>query len=540
MMSRKAVPFDEALEFLRLATDFKLGHLPTEMRHPETHDLSSLALNNLPEALTLLHSIELAAVRTVAARGDQIDALARDIAAVFSQGGRIFLAGCGSTGRLSLTLETLWRASFSSRSPSHPESVSLPIALREKVVSFMAGGDYALVRSIENFEDHPEYGARQLREAGFSAGDLLIASSEGGETPFVIGAVREAVTISQVPPYFVFCNPKTDLLTIERSREVLLDARVKSLSLSVGPMALAGSTRLQASTALLLAIGSALFSAAQPNGGQHASDLLFDFAELLASYDFKSLIRLIELEAAIYSRGDLCMHQSRDYALSVLTDTTERTPTFSLMPFENSIEPLAKMSWTYLNVPQAESATEAWQTLLHRSPRAILWPNLAKLYGRDVINGFDFHSSGYKRRMTALRPGQRQHTFSIDSKENLISFQLDDTTASFERPVSPLFANLIVKCAMNFSSTLVMGRLGRFQNNLMLFVKATNNKLIDRSVRYVQILLEDEGIKQFTYEDIVHVLFEERSLLMTNESIVLKVVARLKSAHTLLLPKAAK
>ena len=42
----------------------------------------------------------------------------------------------------------------------------------------MAGGDVALIRSIENFEDFPNYGARQLREAGFKDGDLLIGSSE--------------------------------------------------------------------------------------------------------------------------------------------------------------------------------------------------------------------------------------------------------------------------------------------------------------------------------------------------------------------------
>ena len=46
--------------------------------------------------------------------------------------------------------------------------------------SFMAGGDIALVHSLEGFEDYPEYGARHLRQLGFSENDLFIGVTEGG------------------------------------------------------------------------------------------------------------------------------------------------------------------------------------------------------------------------------------------------------------------------------------------------------------------------------------------------------------------------
>lgn len=52
----------------------------------------------------------------------------------------------------------------------------------------MAGGDVALIKSVEDFEDHPEFAAQQMRDLGYTADDLLIASTEGGETPWVIGA----------------------------------------------------------------------------------------------------------------------------------------------------------------------------------------------------------------------------------------------------------------------------------------------------------------------------------------------------------------
>ena len=35
-----------------------------------------------------------------------------------------------------------------------------------------------------------------------------------------------------------------------------------------------------------------------------------------------------------------------------------------------------------------------------------------------------------------------------------------------------------------------MGRLGKIKSNFMIWVRPTNNKLIDRSIRYVKYLLD--------------------------------------------------
>ena len=128
-----------------------------------------------------------------------------------------------------------------------------------QVQALMAGGDFALVKSVENFEDFPEYGSRHLLDLGFAEGDLLIAITEGGETPYVIGTVDAALLHSTVSPWFVYCNPREILVkTVERSRLVIENPQVKSLCLPVGPMALSGSTRLQAATAQMFAVGVAL------------------------------------------------------------------------------------------------------------------------------------------------------------------------------------------------------------------------------------------------------------------------------------------
>lgn len=43
-------------------------------------------------------------------------------------------------------------------------------------------------------------------ELGFKEGDLLIGSTEGGETSWVIGAVWKSTEITQRKPYILYGN----------------------------------------------------------------------------------------------------------------------------------------------------------------------------------------------------------------------------------------------------------------------------------------------------------------------------------------------
>ena len=102
-----------------------------------------------------------------------------------------------------------------------------------------------------------------MKELGFGENDLLIASTEGGETPWVIGTVEYAAKHSKRNPYFTYCNPDETLVNlVERSRRVLKNDRIKKINLTVGNMGITGSTRMQATTIQMYAAGLALF--AQP------------------------------------------------------------------------------------------------------------------------------------------------------------------------------------------------------------------------------------------------------------------------------------
>ena len=82
--------------------------------------------------------------------------------------------------------------------------------------------------------------------------------------------------------------------------------------------------------------------------------------------------------------------------------------------------------------------------------------------------------------------------------------------------------NLVLKMILNIQSTLVMGRLGRYESNVMTFVKPSNFKLIDRSIRYIgQILREKYGV-EVGYEEIMGLLGQAAEGLKEEEPFVLK------------------
>ncbi len=508
-------PQEQARIFLAEAKQFQLGTLPTEARNPKTTKLSQLAESDLPSAIRLVGEVDREVTAMVLRKSQEIEALCAAIRATLNEGGRLFLCGCGATGRLSISLETLWREEVFDR--GRPD-------LSEKVFSFIAGGDFALVRSIENFEDHPEFGLRQLMDLGFTENDLLISCTEGGETPFVIGATEHAAQFSKRKPYFLFCNEESILVAnVERSRKVIENPRIEKICLPTGPMVLSGSTRMQATTVLMLAVGSAMFAALRPDGV--AKERIEKFGEVLRTTDLTGLEPLIKREAQIYSLGQYCMHRTSQYGITVLTDTTERTPTFSILPFESPTDNEVKPAWTYLCIPDSQNSIEAWQRVLGRSPRPIEWPEIKEKFGMKKTLSYDFSPRSLERRRRSLGT-ENVHPFDIKAQGEEIVFSLDGTEVKIPRPKDLLCEHLLIKCGLNAASTLIMGRLGRFKSNLMLYVRPTNKKLIDRSIRYVRILLEDEGI-QSTYEEVCYALLETFEHLPPNEPVVLRTFENL-------------
>jgi N-acetylmuramic acid 6-phosphate etherase len=173
-------------EFLKICQQFKLGALVTEASHPVTAGLSEVTQSNIAGALDLLFRVDgdvVAKYREFVESG-RAGEIARIILAAIRNGGKIFFTGCGATGRLSILLDSIWRDFWQKQ--GKPE-------FENRTFSVMAGGDYALIKSVEGFEDFAAFGRKQISGLGISAKDVVFAITEGGETSFVIGTAWAGV-----------------------------------------------------------------------------------------------------------------------------------------------------------------------------------------------------------------------------------------------------------------------------------------------------------------------------------------------------------
>ena len=205
---------------------------------------------------------------------------------------------------------------------------------------------------------------------------MVFAITEGGETSFVIGTAWKGVEAG-AKVYFVYNNPDHILCeTVKRSREVIQDARIEKINLTTGPMAIMGSTRMQATSIQLIVMLTVLEMVVRKLLGLDLTDVpeltLKGLAQMLANLKSPELLaqlaELVTLEESLYRSGRKNNYFAEQLAIDVLTDTTERSPTYCTPPFRKFDDATASESWAYLFLQQVESA-KAWQHLIKREPR---------------------------------------------------------------------------------------------------------------------------------------------------------------------------
>jgi len=521
-----------AQQFLTEETEFHLGMLPTEQSHPLTRGLSQTLAQDIAAGIRMLQAVDQdvpdAAQAVVA--GDAFAGLVAAMRETIAGGGRICFSGCGATGRLSIMLEACWRHHWQAIAPGHPAS--------SQVISIMTGGDHALVRSVEHFEDYQSFGRQQVREAGLGAGDLLVAISEGGETSSVIGTIWEARERG-ARAAFAFNNPPAVLAAhLARSRAVIEAPDVLVLDLTTGPMAVAGSTRMQATTAELLVVGAALdqvLTEISPAGLQAmpASSYVARFRNLLADLSRDEAVAALaawtRFEREHYRAEGLVTYYADGCLLDIFTDTTERAPTFMLPPFRKFDDLDSPPPWAFVKTPLVPTS-EAWHRVLGRPPRCLDWDSARyaamgastrfvlqppKLAEREVMKfqiGCEDDPTRYRNlpnaavlaalgdEVEALLPVFASACARFETKAAIVIGDAPSSvalpSASFVVPCGlpatalGLFQRLAVKLAFNTVSTATMGSLGRLTSNWMAHVETTNKKLLDRGSRLVAELAE--------------------------------------------------
>jgi N-acetylmuramic acid 6-phosphate etherase len=480
---------------------FRNHPLKTEQPNPDTHNLSDLAKDDLQQAVEVIKKVDHKAVLQMLDYLSEMDELKADIQKVLKSGNKIYISGCGASGRLAVAIEYLWNYSATKDK-------------KDKVIGFLGGGDNAMIKSIEGFEDFKDYGIKQLKLAGFKDGDLLIAASASGESPFVL-ATAEFAAETSIKPWFVHCNTNNSLKGRIKDH-VIYNKNVKILSLFTGGMALTGSTRMQATTVLMLGISLPLFE-------YDIEKQLNDFANIIENLDYTSLPSFIETETKTYLNGEYVFYNIDDYyGITVLTDTTERTPTFNLIPFENQCDKNKKASWSYILLNNAKTSEKAWEKLLGRKSRTLDW-NDETSYER--LLGFNFSNELVNIRGNYAKP---YHFYKIKKENNSIALSFKNNSALFNvSGLTPLIEQLILKLVLNTTSTVMMGRMGYYEGNLMTSLYPSNSKLIDRSIRYTDFILKNKHDITLKYEDIAEKMFKELYKLMPGESIVTKTIDKI-------------
>lgn len=194
---------------------------------------------------------QLAAVAAVRAARAQLAAAVDAAVAVLEGGrGRIVYVGAGSSGRLAVQ-----------------DGVELPPTYgwpHERLVYFMAGGEAALVRSVEGAEDDAPALRRAFAERGIGADDVIVTVAASGTTPYALAAVDAGRAAGAIT-----------IALANNTPSLLLETASHPVALVTGGEVVAGSTRMAAGTAQKAAL-NALSTAIMVRLGHTYGNLMVD------------------------------------------------------------------------------------------------------------------------------------------------------------------------------------------------------------------------------------------------------------------------
>jgi N-acetylmuramic acid 6-phosphate etherase len=193
---------------------------PTEQRNPASMQLDQMSALELAD---LFNREDARAVQAVGAVLPDIARAIEMISAVLESGGRWFLVGAGTSGRLALLDAMELEPTF-----------NLPQGL---VIPLLAGGPAAATGATDDVEDDDRRGAGALLEQGLTKQDIVLGVAASGRTPYVLGALGYARSAGAAT-IALACNPLSAIGSVA-------DLAIEPIP---GPEVLTGSTRLKAGT----------------------------------------------------------------------------------------------------------------------------------------------------------------------------------------------------------------------------------------------------------------------------------------------------
>ena len=515
---------EDARYFLEHDQEYRMGYIEAEKPHPLTRRLSQTYAQSMEEGITLLLSVDdqMAGRAAQTLAGAEYALFADTIRTTLKQGGKVVFSGCGSSGRLSMRLEQSWRNAVAKLSAKYPQAKKALEDKLEYVGNIMTGGDYAVIRAVESFEDSTLLGRAQAKTWSFCEKDLLVGVTATGETTSILGTAAQALE-DGASVYMLICSdPKPLIEKMSRAKEVYGCPRCHVISLPCGPMALTGSTRMQSSTfeqfAAAVALEGALHDILEsagvelpfPGYGWYGQQFKAMTEQLLGEKPVAMLAEASRYEQKVYENGGLITLFSDEYLLDVLTDTTERAPTFMTPPFCSADMEGQPQSWAFVKNPNCDTG-EAWVRCFLREPNCIEWSRETYeelgLTQRQIEKIPDISKSALKRFIIGNEPNPERencpssHALWVDGKAAPESFltqaarysshsqlTLEEAGLALPETGMDMYEHIAIKLMLNTLSTGVMARLGRVDGNWMTCLAMSNKKLVDRSARIVSDL----------------------------------------------------
>ncbi len=175
----------------------------------------------------IAHFIHLAEIESYEAVGREIEHIAKAAEMAYkaiNDGGRVIYVGAGTSGRIAAQDVVELKPTYGLGSDTFDY--------------LMAGGNSALVRSIEGSEDREKDAEVALKAMKVSKNDLIVGITASGSTPFVIASLRYAKNLG-CATVGITCN-------LNKPIRGMSDLCIELIT---GPEVIQGSTRMKAGTA---------------------------------------------------------------------------------------------------------------------------------------------------------------------------------------------------------------------------------------------------------------------------------------------------
>jgi N-acetylmuramic acid 6-phosphate etherase len=194
---------------------------------PSNHD--GLELMDTKTILESMNNEDKKVAQAITEAIPRITTLVQGLEERFRKGGRLFYIGAGTSGRLGIP-----------DASEIPPTYGLP---PDRVIGIIAGGDQAIMRSVEHAEDDTLQAWQDLLAFDISGSDTVVGIAASGTTPYVLGGVREARENGLL----------TAGITNNPGSPLALAAEIP-IEINVGPEFVTGSTRMKSGTSQKLVL----------------------------------------------------------------------------------------------------------------------------------------------------------------------------------------------------------------------------------------------------------------------------------------------